>query len=135
MHCSCKTIAFNGRVYFAHEEGQLSIFFTHRPSSTLLSTLLSLISDTRPCTAGYFDVRDLQDRWIRIKVAKGDMLVLPEGIYHRFTLDTNNFIVAMRLFVGEPVWTPINRPLEAGEGHPSRVRYLSEFSQPQAAAA
>ncbi len=31
---------------------------------------------------------------------------------------------AMRLFVGEPVWTPLNRP---AEDLPSRQRYLDAF--------
>ncbi len=37
-------------------------------------------------------MRDAEDKWIRIACRKGDMIVLPEGIYHRFTLDEHNYI-------------------------------------------
>ena len=61
---------------------------------------------------------------IRIHVKKGDLMTLPEGIYHRFTCDETDYIKAMRLFKGNPVWTPFNRPQEE---HPSRVKYVDVY--------
>ena len=76
--------------------------------------------------SGYFDVRDRADRWVRIECREGHMITLPAGIYHRFTLDEADYIKAKRLFVGEPVWTALNRS-EDQTGHPARVAYVSEF--------
>ena len=79
--------------------------------------------------SGYFDVRGLNDEWIRISLEAGDMIILPEGIYHRFTCDEKDHIKAMRLFVGEPVWTPYNRDEIDEMKNASRLKYVQTFMQ------
>jgi 1,2-dihydroxy-3-keto-5-methylthiopentene dioxygenase len=78
---------------------------------------------------GYFDVRagvapPADARWVRVATRAGDMIVLPAGIYHRFTPDAGDDVAATRLFVGEPVWTPIARGPEA-DAHPARAGYVA----------
>ncbi len=46
-------------------------------------------------------------------------------MYHRFIPDKQNYIRARRFFVGEPVWTPIDRP--GGDTHPSRKTYVEHL--------
>ena len=74
--------------------------------------------------SGYFDVRDNQDRWIRILVEKYDLIVLPAGIFHRFSLDLNNFAYVMRLFQDEPKWVAHSRQEKATEERDARSKFL-----------
>ncbi|TGZ83140.1 1,2-dihydroxy-3-keto-5-methylthiopentene dioxygenase 2 [Ascodesmis nigricans] len=76
--------------------------------------------------SGYFDVRGglgEGEKWVRVWVEKGDLLVLPPGIWHRFTTDEKDYIKAMRLFKDEPKWTPLNRTKELEE-NPVRKEYV-----------
>lgn len=72
---------------------------------------------------GYFDIRDpLSSDWIRIKFERNDLIVVPAGIYHRFTLTNQNYVKALRLFQDEPKWLAINKP--DGDDNWARQQYV-----------
>mmetsp|Transcript_19368 Transcript_19368/g.49238 ORF Transcript_19368/g.49238 Transcript_19368/m.49238 type:complete len:166 (+) Transcript_19368:39-536(+) len=77
--------------------------------------------------SGYFDVRDTDDKWVRMECGPGDLLILPAGIYHRFLPDDKMFFHVIRLFVGEPIWTPYNRADASTEERPARRTYMSNI--------
>ncbi|GJE95439.1 acireductone dioxygenase [Phanerochaete sordida] len=80
----------------------------------------------------YFDVRELPtDTWIRVHVHGGDLLVLPAGIYHRFSLDDGESVKMMRLFKDEPKWIAHYRGPET-DTNPRRKEYLATFAGPEA---
>jgi len=58
---------------------------------------------------GIFDVRDESDRWIRIEVTPGDMIVIPARAHHRFYLTERKQIRCMRLFANHDGWAPLYR--------------------------
>jgi methylthioribulose-1-phosphate dehydratase len=71
--------------------------------------------------SGYFDIRSASGRWIRIQVMAGHVVELPAGSYHRFVPDRSDYIKAIRLFKGAPIWTPIDKD----ETHPVRKAYVA----------
>lgn len=78
--------------------------------------------------SGFFDIREMpSDAWIRIAVSPGDLLIVPAGIYHRFTLDEKDRIKMIRLFKDAPKWEAHNRD-EGADAHPQRVAYLTSIA-------
>ncbi|EYC20570.1 hypothetical protein Y032_0021g282 [Ancylostoma ceylanicum] len=72
---------------------------------------------------GFFDVRSISDEWIRIPVKRGDFVYLPAGIYHRFTTDWDENVVAIRLFRSSPKWEAFPR-CKSGDTVTERATYL-----------
>lgn len=55
---------------------------------------------------GIFDIRDDADRWMRVVVTAGDLIVVPAGRHHRFLLTEARHIRCVRLFKDAAGWVP-----------------------------
>lgn len=55
---------------------------------------------------GIFDVRSRDDRWMRLWVERGDLLVVPAELHHRFLLTERRQIRCVRLFKDRGGWVP-----------------------------
>lgn len=56
--------------------------------------------------AGIFDIRSRDDRWMRVEVETGDLIVVPQKRYHRFMLTDAKAIRCVRLFKDASGWVP-----------------------------
>lgn len=56
--------------------------------------------------AGIFDIRSRDDRWMRVTVEPGDLLIVPKDRHHRFFLTESRTIRCVRLFQDATGWTP-----------------------------
>ncbi len=59
--------------------------------------------------AGIFDIRSIDDKWMRVEVFSGDYISVPKDRYHRFFCTDENFIRCVRLFKDTSGWTPLYR--------------------------
>jgi len=55
---------------------------------------------------GIFDIRSTDDRWMRVFVERGDLIVVPANRFHRFRLTDQKTIRCLRLFKDSSGWVP-----------------------------
>lgn len=55
---------------------------------------------------GIFDIRNENDRWVRVTVEQGDLIVVPAKLHHRFFLTDKKHIRCVRLFKDASGWVP-----------------------------
>lgn len=55
---------------------------------------------------GIFDIRSRDDRWMRVVVEVGDLIVVPAKRHHRFLLTDKKDIRCVRLFKDASGWVP-----------------------------
>lgn len=77
----------------------------------------------------YFDVRSKQDRWIRFQLNLGDLVIFPAGMYHRGTLDEDDYVSLFRAFCDAPRFVPVYRSDTRAESHKERLNYLMNLKK------
>ncbi len=55
---------------------------------------------------GIFDIRSTNDKWMRVTVTAGDLIVVPKDRHHRFFLTDSKAIRCVRLFKDTSGWVP-----------------------------
>lgn len=65
--------------------------------------------------AGVWEIRSLDDRWMKVTVGAEDFITVPSGRYHRFYLTDEKLIHCVRLFKDHNGWVQVYRKdVEAG---------------------
>ncbi|ESS68720.1 1,2-Dihydroxy-3-keto-5-methylthiopentene dioxygenase [Trypanosoma cruzi Dm28c] len=82
----------------------------------------------------YFDVRSKQDKWIRIYAKAGDLFIFAPGLYHRGTLDEDDYVALYRLFRDSPRFAPFFRSDARAESQKVRLNYLMSLKKGNVAA-
>lgn len=65
---------------------------------------------------GIFDIRSSDDRWMRVQVEAGDLIVVPKDRHHRFMLTERKHIRCVRLFQDMSGWVPHYRGADSAAG-------------------
>jgi 1,2-dihydroxy-3-keto-5-methylthiopentene dioxygenase len=65
---------------------------------------------------GIFDIRSAGDRWMRVTLQQGDLLVVPAHLHHRFLLTPRKHIRCVRLFKDSAGWVPHYRTKGEAQG-------------------
>ncbi|OIP42676.1 MAG: acireductone dioxygenase [Deltaproteobacteria bacterium CG2_30_63_29] len=71
---------------------------------------------------GIFDIRSTDDRWMRVLVEAGDLIVVAAKRHHRFLLTDQRRIRCVRLFKDRSGWVPEYRRCSEDTGSVSAVR-------------
>jgi len=77
---------------------------------------------------GFFDIRDLNDEWVRVKVSTGDFMQFPAGLSHRFSVDESKYIHVMRFSeAASTEWTAYSRSNYNSTNNIHRKQYEEEY--------